>query len=419
MIYEFRFENYRSYKNEASLDFTSKPITEFENSLIQADEGTKLLPVCAVYGPNGGGKSSVLMALNTLRGIVIEPMLQMMFMKSKNENLAETSIEELLGSIKVETKEDFYYKWDDEGEHKPTIFSILFQNNGKKYRYELSIREEKIQEENLYWENLESGEINAVFERDESGIYLCDELQGIDIDQLNDSLPVISYISMFKNIRLIDDAVSFFLNIQIINFDTPKQDRGLMVKSIEQDKERILNVVQSMGIDICDVRIEYDNDGKVKEIYTKHRLEGQSPKELKFIEESSGTRKIFSVLPVILAGLEKGRLFIIDELDAKLHPVLLKRMIELFTNPKMNCSGAQLLFTSHDLTTMTSQVFRRDEIWFSAINGYNESVLYSLVDFKKENGSKPRNDENYNKQYLEGRYGADPYMKQLKNWKVI
>ena len=77
-----------------------------------------------------------------------------------------------------------------------------------------------------------------------------------------------------------------------------------------------------------------------------------------------------------------------------------------------------MLFTSHDMTTMSNEVFRRDEIWFSALNGHDESVLYSLVDFRKEDGKKPRKDETYSKQYLEGRYGADPYLKRMVNWEV-
>ena len=236
---------------------------------------------------------------------------------------------------------------------------------------------------------------------------------------MNEGLPLLSYISLFKDLEVIDDAIRFFLNLQIINFDKPSQDRRILVAAIEKDKRRILNVLQSMGIDICDIRIEYDNDGKVTEIFTRHTIADGKGRELKFREESSGTRKVFSIMPVILRGIDKGNFFIIDELDAKLHPLLLKRIIELFTDSETNPAGAQMLFTSHDLTTMSNEVFRRDEIWFSAINGYNESVLYSLVDFKKENGDKPRKDENYNKQYLEGRYGADPYMQILKNWEVV
>ena len=419
MIYEFSFSNFRSYRSEATIDFSAKPITEFQNSLINAGDGTSLIPVCVVYGPNGGGKSSALMAVKALRDIIIEPLVQMAFMKSKNEKLLDSPIEELQESLKAGVREEYCYKWDDDSQGKPTRFSILFGINNKKYRYELAINKDSVTEENLFMEVLGKDEVISVFERDDREIYLCEELEGIDIEKMNEGLPLLSYISLFKDLEVIDDAIRFFLNLQIINFDKPSQDRRILVAAIEKDKRRILNVLQSMGIDICDIRIEYDNDGKVTEIYTRHTIADGKGRELKFREESSGTRKVFSIMPVILRGIDKGNFFIIDELDAKLHPLLLKRIIELFTDSETNPAGAQMLFTSHDLTTMSNEVFRRDEIWFSAINGYNESVLYSLVDFKKENGDKPRKDENYNKQYLEGRYGADPYMQILKNWEVV
>ena len=93
-----------------------------------------------------------------------------------------------------------------------------------------------------------------------------------------------------------------------------------------------------------------------------------------------------------------------------------KYIIELFTDPKSNKKGAQLLLTSHDITTMTPEIFRRDEIWFCALDPQNASRLYSLISFKKENGKTPRNDESYSKQYLEGRYGADPYIRKILDW---
>ncbi len=107
-----------------------------------------------------------------------------------------------------------------------------------------------------------------------------------------------------------------------------------------------------------------------------------------------------------------------DELDAKLHPKLLRYIIELFTNPKVNKHGAQLLLTSHDMTTMIPAVYRRDEIWFCALNSSNASTIYSLIAFKKENGKSPRKDESYGKQYIEGRYGADPYLRRILDWEV-
>lgn len=418
MIYEFSFNNFRSYRNEATIDFTAKPINEFEDSLITVNNDLSLVPVCAIYGPNGGGKSSVLMALHSLRNIVVEPMVQLAFMKKKNEQLAETTINQLKEGMSEKHASSAFYKWDEQGKDKPTEYSILFQVEKYKYRYEISLHNDLIQTENLYFET-EDGAIEAVFERDVEGVYLCDELDGLDIDNMNESLPLLSYISMFKNIEIIDRAVQFFLQIKIINFDNPRQDRKILVEQIEKDKKRICNVIQCMGIDICDIRIEYEEDGSIREIYTKHKLNNGMEKELCLYEESSGTRKVISIIPIILKGIEQSCLFLIDELDAKLHPLLLRKIIELFTDREINKHSAQMLFTSHDLTTMSNEVFRRDEIWFSAINGYDESVLYSLVDFRKESGSKPRNDENYSKQYLEGRYGADPYFTRIRDWEAV
>ena len=135
--------------------------------------------------------------------------------------------------------------------------------------------------------------------------------------------------------------------------------------------------------------------------------------ELPFNEESDGTRKLIAALLVILLALREGRLVIIDELDAKLHPKLLKYVIMLFKNKEINKFGAQLLFTSHNMYTMTNSVFRRDEIWFAAENEAHESEIYSLHEIRGEDNGIVKNTAAYNKQYLEGRYGADPYLSNM------
>lgn len=417
MIHEFSFSNFRSYKNETTLDFTAKPINEFEDSLINVNDGVSLLPVCAIYGPNGGGKSNVLRALYSLYRIVMEPIVQLTYMKKKNEQLGETTIAQLKEYLSDKHITSDFYKWDEEGKNKPTNYSILFQMGDFKYRYEMSYYNESILEENLYLDK--AGHVEALFERDEEGVYLCDMLEGLDIENMNESLPLLSYIFSLKNFEVINRAIMFFIRIKVMNFDKPNKDRQILVKQIEKDKERICNVIQSMGIDICDISVEYREDGSVNEVYTHHKLSSGEERRLCLSEESSGTIKIISIIPTILNGIDLNCLFLFDELDAKLHPMLLRKIISLFTDKEINQGTAQMLFTSHDLTTMSKEVFRRDEIWFSAINGYDESVLYSLVDFRKEGGSKPRNDENYSKQYLEGRYGADPYFRRLQNWEVI
>ena len=174
-----------------------------------------------------------------------------------------------------------------------------------------------------------------------------------------------------------------------------------------------------MGIKIHNLKIEEDVDGNTESIYTVYRY-NDSEVSLEFFDESSGTQKMFSLLLYVLLSIRTGRPFFVDELDAKLHPKLLETILSLYTDPSINTNGAQLIFTSHDLHTLNSKFLRRDEIWFAARRDDFSSKLYALSDFKKSssNGQPPRKDENYAKQYIEGRYGADPYFQRIENWTV-
>ena len=93
--------------------------------------------------------------------------------------------------------------------------------------------------------------------------------------------------------------------------------------------------------------------------------------------------------------------------------------IEIYKNMEKNKKGAQLIFTSHDLSTMNSEVFRRDEIWFVAKGNRQNSKLYSLVEFKNKKGESVRKDAKFDKQYLEGKYGADPYLRKIIDWGTV
>jgi hypothetical protein len=173
-------------------------------------------------------------------------------------------------------------------------------------------------------------------------------------------------------------------------------------------KKQVLDSLNDMDIDITDYRFDEQNN----QFYLQRKV-NNNKYELAFESESDGTRKLFAALPVILVALSEGRLVIIDELDAKLHPKLLRYVISLFKNKDINTKGAQLLFTSHDMTTMKNTVFRRDEIWFAAKNENHESELYSLYEIRGEDNERVKNTASYSKQYLEGRYGADPYLQNM------
>ena len=173
-----------------------------------------------------------------------------------------------------------------------------------------------------------------------------------------------------------------------------------------------------MDIDIIDYRVEKLPDVKdgIK-LFTKHRVNNEEY-ELNLYEESKGTQKLFALLPRIIISLKNGNLTVIDEMDAKLHPKLIQYIIELYKDKEINKKGAQLIITSHDLTTMTKDVFRRDEILFAAKDRENSSDIYSLYEIRDTNGQHISTKTAYNKQYMEGRYGADPYLQRILDWEV-
>ena len=130
-------------------------------------------------------------------------------------------------------------------------------------------------------------------------------------------------------------------------------------------------------------------------------------------EESAGTLKMFALYPELQDVLQKGGVYFIDELNARLHPLLVRNFILTFLNPEINTQHAQLVFTTHDTWQLSNRLLRRDEIWFTEKDKQGISTLYSLADFVDEDGSRIRKDENYEKNYLLGKYGAIPTLKTI------
>lgn len=179
-----------------------------------------------------------------------------------------------------------------------------------------------------------------------------------------------------------EDAVDF------LNYGNPYQELRTAIAQSEDIKHLVLNMVKEMDLDIEDFRIEEKDNDRI-EIFTKHTVDGYSA-EITLSEESSGTKKLFSSLPFIAKSLIYRTTLIIYELDAKIHTVLLRYVINLFTDMSINKNGGQLIFTSHDLSAMNNEVFRRDEIWFVAKGKEQNSGLYSLVEFKNDKGESVR-----------------------------
>ena len=163
--------------------------------------------------------------------------------------------------------------------------------------------------------------------------------------------------------------------VDFLNYGNPYQELRTAIARSEGIKQLVLDMIKEMDLDIEDFRVE-EKDHEHIEIFTKHSVDGYSV-EITLSEESSGTRKLFGLLPFIAKSLTYGTTLLIDDLDAKLHPMLLQYVIRLFTDMSINKRGGQLIFTSHDLSTMNNDVFRRDEIWFVA-KGKGRTQAYIL-----------------------------------------
>lgn len=412
MLCQFSFENFKSFQNEAFLDLCAEPITDNSESLIIDQDGEKFLPVVSIYGPNGGGKSTVLEALVFLRQTIVKPVIA----SKINEEISEEEKQILSNSIK-EIGQEKHHKFNKICAQLPMKFEIQFRTNGNEYRYEISILNNVIVKENLYYQAIGNEKVIIVFERTEEGCIVGEDMEGISVEKVKSSLPLFSHLVSSYDINIIDDALTWFLKIHFLDYDNSIHDKRILFPKQPKEQAVFFSMLKEMDINISNFRIEEDMEGKIKDIFCKHRIDGEEI-ELTIQEESSGTRKIFSCLAQINQCLQSGEVLVADELDAKLHPKLLRFIIELFTNPLKNKKGAQLLITSHDIINMTPEVFRRDEIWFCALNANNASNLYSLIAFKEENGKPPRKDAVYGKRYLEGKYGADPYIRKGLDWKV-
>ncbi|MGM9572053.1 MAG: ATP/GTP-binding protein [bacterium] len=398
MICQFSFKNFKCYRDETTFDFQATAIPEFSDSLIIKDKSSDLLPVSVIYGPNGGGKTTLLEALSFLISIVTKPICDL----EKNR-------------LSMIMQQKISYKpfiFDNESAHNPTEFRIYFRNEENEYCYYLSLFNDEIIAESLDRKKLGGKRPAHIFDREREKINLGSSIKKSKINtSVNAKMPFLSFLAINYNLSVISEVQEWFESCIIRSYANPIAELEIMISDNKDIKRKIIQLLNDVDIDIND----YTFDKEKKQLYVQRKIEDKIYK-LEYEAESDGTKKLIAVLPVLLIALQEGRLVIIDELDAKLHPKLLRYIILLFKNPNVNMCGAQLLFTSHDMSTMKNTVFRRDEIWFAAADENHVSEIYSLYDIRYEHNNEHVNSTaSFDKQYLEGRYGADPYLQNILN----
>lgn len=404
MLCQFTFRNYRSYRDEAELSMQATPMREFERSLIACPDGQSFLPVAAVYGPNAGGKSNLLEALDYVRSAVARPVRLL--------SARDGGFDEECPSVPRCSA----FEFDDVSVSEPTEFELYYRAGNHEYRYVLSVHSDEIVNEGLWRRKLGASRSAMLFEREGVEIKLGPTLRKLaTAATFNPRLPYLSFLCINFNVPVVEEATSWFLNGVFLNYNCSFLERALEQILDEADSPEITRFLRAVDVRIDGFRVEETSEGRNRRVFVGHNVGGKRY-ELRLSEESAGTQKLLGLAAFLLMAFDRGATVVVDELDAKLHPKLLRYVILLFKDPAVNKNGAQLIFSSQDVSTMRNDVFRRDEIWFAARSEGEASQLWSLVDIREANGNLVSKNAAFDKQYLSGRYGADPYLTRIEEW---
>ena len=414
MLIQFSFKNFKSFREEATLDLSAAKMTEFSERVVSVGN-EKILPVAAIYGANASGKSNIYNAFGYMSEYVVNS-----FKYGDEEE-------------KFEEFRPTPFLFDSTSANAESSFEVYFTLPGDKsertYNYGFCVNREGVTEEWLNSKAKTARKYSTVFYRGmkESELDLSgfpksskDNIQvALEKQVLIISLGAKLKIGKCKAIR------DWFLANEFADFGDPFTNYFMsrrLPKDFVENKEiqqKVVEYFASFDEHIKDFRIEkvpHEGEGKEEtyKINALHKMiDSDGMAEIPLGLESAGTLKMFALYPELQEVLEKGSVFFIDELNARLHPLLVRNFLLTFLNPEINTNHAQLVFTTHDTWQLSNQLLRRDEIWFVEKDERGLSTLYSLADFVDEDGSRIRKDESYEKNYLLGKYGAIPDLKSI------
>lgn len=417
MLINFSFGNFRSFRDIKSLRMEAGRIEDLPDSVIEKD-GFRLLPVAAIYGANSSGKTNVIDALGWFRYIV-----------TKNSKLDP-------GDILFQDP----FLLDVQTQEAPTVFEIQFLLDSTVYRYGFEYLSTEVVSEWLYEKEVKPyAKERRLFQREKleidiSSEYFSEGLQWVDnIKKLKNRLflsyvyhnggdisqKLIKYLSRCNTISGLKGGGYEQLSLKMIEHHSEgyqeamelfkKLDLGFT--AIEVEEKEVPNGHKERLAALQDVDPQKNQNAKDYETYTTHNVYGKEGKVVGYtrfnaeIFESNGTKKIISLSGPIFHTLLHGHVLFVDELDAQLHPILTRAIVRLFMDKETNPKGAQLVFTTHDTHLLDKECLRRDQVWFTEKDATEASDLYSLLEFKE------RNDRNFEKNYIQGRYGAIPFIK--------
>lgn len=418
MLLQFSVNNYRSIKDTVTFSMLSS--LKNENSF--KVKKYNLLNSAVIYGANASGKSNLLRAMAFMGRIV-------------------------LNKIKVIQSTDALphdpFRLNSSTQDASSTFEIVFFIGETKYRYGFELdnttvyaewlyADEKGKEAKLFYRDCEDEEyVNSqkfkegylFFDSSKSKIRVSSNQLFIwkcDQDGGEISKSILKWFSRFNLIDGLDHGGYINYTMKKMEDLTFRSEMINLVKTADigienitiEEEEVPLDMIEKMGLPI-DLKEEILKDGGLKSvsINTYHKKFDENNNEIGNEifelddEESLGTRKFFKMSAPILNTLQEGKILVIDELDASLHPMLTKHLIKLFSDKNINTKNAQLIFATHDTNLLKPQIFKRDQIWFIEKDKYGSTALYSILEIKGV-----RANDDFEKQYIQGKYGAIPYL---------
>jgi uncharacterized protein len=413
MLIGFSVGNYRSFKDPVTFSMVATEAAagneELDsNNVFTVSQDLSLLKSAAIYGANASGKSNLILAIYFMRNFVLK-----------------SSLIQITDKILIEP-----FRLNIDTINSPSFFEIIFQLEGKIYRYGFEVTREKVVREWLFC-TLEDVE-TEILAREEQTIKNNQEIDPEDrfatitkanslflsvAAQFNDPLAgkILFWFEKLEGIVTLDLEPLIQLSLKyILNGNNLGNEIKKIVKQLDLSINYIDIEIQTINLpEQLSSTAEILAVNSYQSIETYHNIynsEGEIIGLEKFKmgkNESHGTQKLFFLLAPIVNALETGEIVAIDELDAVLHPLMAKAIIGLFNSKITNPKNAQLIFATHDVNLLSGKVFRRDQIWFTEKNRQEATDLYSLVEFDIENK------DSYSQDYIKGRYGAIPFIGDL------
>lgn len=417
MLINFTFSNHLSFRDEANVSFEA---TSFRSKTAnyRKIKNQKILNSIAIYGSNASGKSNVIDALQFAVNFITNSS------SSKPTNRIKTK-PYLLNSISDELPSKF-------------IFEFLFKT--KTYRYSFSVNKVEVLYENLEQYNDEDELYFDLFLRENKKIILTEKSLDKDIvDKTRINVLFLSALAQWND-KLALDIVNWFDSISFIdnnNIDRMLPSIGAVVdllsdqllesvqaadfgiESIAIGDSTVIDLPEDMPKQLRDLILSGDIE-QVPDYKTTHTKYNDKNEKIGTVEfsllknESDGTKKFISILPLLLYTLTKGGVLVVDELENYLHPLLVKYIIEFFHNKNLN-KRAQLLMTTHDVHLLDADVFRSDQLYIASKDKFGSSELYSFTDFEDIEQIKKKELSLY---YLSGKFGGVPMLNKHGFMKV-